>query len=119
MSTSRGSASLLTKTIASLMNRFVQCPTTSSLPQCVERVTICWRTTANSPINLGITDEYIDEINASIRRMEKAMEDERQANELVEATKRKLEAAADEYVRVLNEADQRDHLSSRSKKNGH
>jgi hypothetical protein len=67
---------------------------------------------------LGISGEYLDEINAGIHRMEKAIEDERRANELVQATKQKLEAAADEYIRALNEADQRDQLSNRSKKNG-
>ena len=67
---------------------------------------------------LGMSDEYLDEINDSIDRMEKAIEDERRASELVEATKRKLEAAADEYLRALNKADQTDQLSNRSKKNG-
>jgi hypothetical protein len=67
---------------------------------------------------LGMSDEYLDEINASINRMEKAIEDDRRASELVGATKQKLEAAADEYLRALNEAGQRDQLSNRSKKNG-
>jgi hypothetical protein len=67
---------------------------------------------------LGISDEYLDEINAGIDRMEKAIEDERRATQLVEATKQKLEAAADEYLRALNEADRRDRLAIRSKKNG-
>jgi hypothetical protein len=67
---------------------------------------------------LGISDEYLDEINAGIDRMEKAIEDERRATKLVEATKQKLEAAADEYLRALNEADRSDRLGTRSKKNG-
>jgi len=67
---------------------------------------------------LGMSDEYLDEINASIDHMEKAMEDERRAIKLVEATKQRLEAAADEYLRALNEADQRDRVTNRSKKNG-
>lgn len=67
---------------------------------------------------LDISDEYLDEINATIHRMEKAIEDERRANELVEVTKQRLEAAADKYLRALDEADQRNQLSNRSKKNG-
>jgi len=67
---------------------------------------------------LGMSDEYLDEINAGIDRMEKAIEDERRATKLVEATKQKLEAAADEYLRALNEADRSDRLGTRSKKNG-
>jgi hypothetical protein len=67
---------------------------------------------------LGVSDEYLDEINASILRMEKAIEDERRALELVEATKQRLEAAADQYLRALDEADRRDRLGNRSKKNG-
>jgi hypothetical protein len=67
---------------------------------------------------LDISDEYLDEINATIHRMEKAIEDERRANELVEVTKQRLEAVADKYLRALDEADQRNQLSNRSKKNG-
>jgi hypothetical protein len=67
---------------------------------------------------LGNSDEYLDEINAGNDRMEKAIEDERRATKLVEATKQKLEAAADEYLRALNEADRSDRLGTRSKKNG-
>jgi hypothetical protein len=67
---------------------------------------------------LDISDEYLDEINATIHRMEKAIEDERRATELVETTKQRLEAAADEYLRALEEADRSDQLSNRSKKNG-
>jgi len=68
---------------------------------------------------LGISDEYLDEMNATMARMEKAMEDERRANELVEVTKQKLEHAADKYLRALDEVDRRDRSGTRSNKMEH
>jgi ribosomal protein L29 len=43
---------------------------------------------------LGLTDEYLNEIRAGITRLEEAMEKDRQASALLDAAKQRLEDAA-------------------------